>query len=84
MLTQVTSSGGLWAAVVVLGVLASATVSVVTGHISGTEYVGVLAGLGIATGPVAAAHVVGKQVNQAAQTSNTSATTSGPPQSGVV
>lgn len=84
MFSQLTSSGGMGAVVVVLGVLASATVAVVTGHISGSEYVGVLAGLGIAGAPVATAHVVGTQVNRAAQASPPTPAVPGPPPGQVV
>lgn len=57
------SAQALLLAVVVVG---CATGACITGHISGTEYLGVLAGVGFGGGTVATAHVVGTQVNQAA------------------
>lgn len=67
-----------------LAVVGSSTAAVITGHISGTDFLGVLAGLGVIGGSVTTAHVVGTQVNQAATTSALPSPPPTGPTSGVV
>lgn len=62
-------------AVVVVG---CATAAVITGHISGGDFLGILGGVGLTGGVVTTAHVVGTQVNTAAgSTTTTPAPTGG-------
>lgn len=72
-MTKIGSSlTGLSGLVSVLAVVGCATAAVITGHITGGDFLGVLAGTGLVSGTVGTAHVVGTQVNNAAASSSTS------------
>ena len=59
-------SGSSQALVLALAVIGCATAAVITGHITSTDYLGLVAGVGVVGGTVTTAHVVGTQVNNAA------------------
>lgn len=52
-----------------LAIVGCATAATITGHLTGTELLGVFAGLGVIGGGVTTAHVVGTQINTAAGSS---------------
>ena len=62
-----------------LAILGCATAALLTNHLTSTDFLGVLAGLGFISAPIATAHVVGTQVNAAANASTPTVTTTAVP-----
>ena len=56
---------GNQALVLALSVIGCATAAVITGHISSSDFLGLVAGVGVVGGTVTTAHVVGTQINNA-------------------
>ena len=68
MLTKLLSTPGVGPVLLALGILGCVTATTITGHTTGTEFLGVVGVVGGTGGLVTTAHVVGNQVNAATTT----------------